>query len=120
MAGALRCPYCRRRLFDVVADHLPVSGGLPSNAQLFAFGCSWCRTVIDVEPILMGAAKAHSLPSLHDGSEAKAGLIARLRRLASEQQASGTGQVPSRSVLRFSDASPGCMMLSDQAARSMI
>ena len=29
-------------------------------------------------------------------------------------------QVPSRSVLRFVDASPGCMMLSDQAARSMI
>jgi hypothetical protein len=28
--------------------------------------------------------------------------------------------VPSRSVLRFSDAFPGCMMLSDQAARSMI
>ena len=28
--------------------------------------------------------------------------------------------VPARSVLRFVDASPGCMMLSDQAARSMI
>jgi transposase len=31
-----------------------------------------------------------------------------------------TEMVPSRSVLRFSDAFPGCMMLSDQAARSMI
>ena len=84
MAGALRCSYCRRRLFSVVADHLPVSGGLPSNAQLFAFGCSWCRTVIDVEPVLIPAAKTHALASFHDGSEAKAGLIARLRRLALE------------------------------------
>jgi len=31
-----------------------------------------------------------------------------------------SGGVPARSVLRFVDASPGCMMLSDQAARSMI
>jgi hypothetical protein len=29
-------------------------------------------------------------------------------------------QMPARSVLRFVDASPGCMMLSDHAARSMI
>jgi len=82
MAGALKCSYCRSRLFSVVADHLPASGGLPSNAQLFAIGCPWCRTVIDVEPILIGAAKAHSLASLHDRSEAKAGPFARLRRLA--------------------------------------
>ena len=84
MAGALRCPYCGRVLSRIVADHLPASGGLPSNAQLFAFGCPWCQTVIGVEPILMGAAKAHSLASLHDGSEAKAALFARLRRLASD------------------------------------
>ena len=82
MSGALKCPHCRRRLSSVVTDRLTVSGGLPSNAQLFAFGCPWCRTVINVEPILMRAAKAHSLASLHDGSEAKAGLFARLRRLA--------------------------------------
>ena len=29
-------------------------------------------------------------------------------------------KVPARSVLKFVDASPGCMMLSDHAARSMI
>ena len=84
MAGALRCSYCRRRLFSIVADHLPASGCLPSNAQLFAFGCPSCDTVIDVEPILMGVTKAHSLSSLHDESEAKAGLFARLRLLASD------------------------------------
>jgi hypothetical protein len=91
MAGALRCPYCRRRLFSVVADHLPVSSGLPPHSQLFAFGCPSCQRVIDVQPVL-GPAKAHSLASLHDGSEAKAGPFARLRRLASKQQASGIGQ----------------------------
>jgi hypothetical protein len=67
---------------SVVADHLPASGGFPPHAQLFAIGCPWSRTMIDVVPILMGAAKTRALALLHDGSEAKAGLFAQLRRLA--------------------------------------
>ena len=85
MAGALRCSYCRRRLFSVVADHLPARGGFPPHVQLFAFGCPSCQTVIDVQPVLMGTAKTHSLASMHDGSEAGAGFFAKLRRLASDE-----------------------------------
>ena len=89
MAGALRCSYCRRRLFSVVADHLPARGGFPPHVQLFAFGCPSCRAVVGIELVLIPAEKTHSLASLHDGREAEVGLFARLRCLASEQQPSG-------------------------------
>ncbi len=47
--------------------------------------------------------------------------VQRGSREAVVQEWAGIGfQMPARSVLKFVDASPGCMMLSDHAARSMI
>ena len=60
MSATLRCPHCARKLFSVVRENLPVSGGLPPRSKLLAFACPACRTPIGVELVFDVPHMAHA------------------------------------------------------------